>query len=507
MSPEEKYNTHLWYVLKKLKEAILYAIGKEGVATYLLAPNVIVAGEAVPSHEQEVAILNQLQEQSVIKVKEVLPKESDSDYMVRLDYTSRVLFTLIEPTFSEWYEKHGDIKPVQPLAVITEDKLLPLPTDPEVIDEYLWVVNRIDKERQTTPNNEPIAYPVPKRTLIAKGVPTSERENSILKILEQHGLLRITQKTMPYQDPLGLNPYENSQRIRAVEILDEYAFQLYRDSLLKSQQANRALPTIQQPIMRVGNGKNPYQPIIDVIDVLLRKIEITPPNRLTQNQIKVHISETPLPQTIVGIEELGQILNTLQKSGAVGRVSKEQGVVSPGIKMPSQDNKDVGLYGATFFISSPNKELLQLQRKNWSGEDSREEQAKSPIRHEEEHQPVEQQTDKPFAEVKGGKGYLKFQKQRPGIEVGGPATRTFRLLQCLCEPFGVQKTTEAVFEAIKLPKDAKDSRLLDYSPQKHIRIVEIIRNTIKELQKKRELKKLRCRFDGPKRTMWLELEG
>lgn len=150
---------------------------------------------------------------------------------------------------------------------------------------------------------------------------------------------------------------------------------------------------------------------------------------------------------------------------------------------------------------------VSLEKLRVYARDSKTSQDNSPREERQPNELIKPQGGKPFTEVKGGKGYLKFYKQGPSIEIGGYETRTFRLLQCLCEPFGVQKIIEAVFEAIKLPKDIKDSRLLNYGPQKHTRMVEIIEYTIKELQKKKELKKIRYKFDGPKQTMWLELEG
>jgi len=98
----------------------------------------------------------------------------------------------------------------------------------------IWQICRatfIKRERTRTVNGEPIAYPIPERPLLARGVPTIEQESSILRILQEGGLIRITQKTVPYTDPLGLDPYENVQTIRAVEVLDIGALQKYRTRL------------------------------------------------------------------------------------------------------------------------------------------------------------------------------------------------------------------------------------------------------------------------------------
>lgn len=121
---------------------------------------------------------------------------------------------------------------------------------------------------------------------------------------------------------------------------------------------------------------------------------------------------------------------------------------------------------------------------------------------------IDSPNGKPYTEIKNGKGYFKFYKQGENIEIGNGNTRHFRLLQCLCEPyFGVQKTTEAIFEAIRLPKDKNDNDLLSYSPQRRTKILTLIEYAKKELQKNKKLQgKIRYKFDDRKNNMWLELE-
>lgn len=116
---------------------------------------------------------------------------------------------------------------------------------------------------------------------------------------------------------------------------------------------------------------------------------------------------------------------------------------------------------------------------------------------------------KPYTLTEIGKGYFKFHKQGEKILIGSSRSRHFKLLQTLCEPrFGVQKNIDAVFEAIRLPKDKGDSRLVDYNPQRHTRMVELVEFAKKELQKNEKLQgKIRYRADTQKRTFWLELEG
>jgi hypothetical protein len=92
----------------------------------------------------------------------------------------------------------------------------------------------------------------------------------------------------------------------------------------------------------------------------------------------------------------------------------------------------------------------------------------------------------PYCVVESGWGYLKFGKFGKKKKIGQARSRPFRLLQCLLEPLGVAKTVDSVFEAIRLPKDKGDSGLNSWSTAQ-TRQVEIIRNTIKELQKGNKL--------------------
>lgn len=114
---------------------------------------------------------------------------------------------------------------------IKDELEINLPTDPDIIEEYLNILDRIEKERQRTPKEEPIAFPIPKSILIAKGVPLPEQETSILRIFEQNGVIEITETTIPIIDQF--DPYENSEAIRAVKIPDLDKFKNYRDKLFE----------------------------------------------------------------------------------------------------------------------------------------------------------------------------------------------------------------------------------------------------------------------------------
>jgi hypothetical protein len=147
-------------------------------------------------------------------------------------------------------------------------------------------------------------------------------------------------------------------------------------------------------------------------------------------------------------------------------------------------------------------------------EDHKKEMVKQPKQLDEnqkEQQPISEmniKNSKPGTKVIDGKGYFKFYNEGENILIGGKDTRIFRLLQCLCEPFGVPKAIEAVFEAIRLPKDKNDRDLIEYSPQRKTRMLALIYYTQKELQKNKKLqKKIKFRYDSTKTSMWLKLEG
>ncbi|HRZ29476.1 MAG TPA: hypothetical protein P5052_01695 [Candidatus Paceibacterota bacterium] len=72
----------------------------------------------------------------------------------------------------------------------------------------------------------------------------------------------------------------------------------------------------------------------------------------------------------------------------------------------------------------------------------------------------------PYTFTKKNLGHFTIGKGTKSILIGKKDSRHFRLLQCLCEPhFGVEKTIEGIFEAIRKDKDNKKRDLQEYSPQ------------------------------------------
>jgi len=109
-----------------------------------------------------------------------------------------------------------------------------LPTDPEIIDKYLWVLTRIEKEREITPEGETIPYPKHNAQQMSKGILTTQEEDSILRSLEQRRIIEITikKRELYFEFAPGVTDY-----IRAIRIPDLDKFKNYRDKLLELKEA------------------------------------------------------------------------------------------------------------------------------------------------------------------------------------------------------------------------------------------------------------------------------
>jgi len=151
---------------------------------------------------------------------------------------------------------------------------------------------------------------------------------------------KITEYSLPKIENLEKLKQENSSFFKK---LDAY-YKKHSEEKNNQKEIENSSAFITPQFPPKINGKNPYQSLIDVIDVLLKKIEITPKNRLTGNEIKIHVSETPLPQNRLGVEELGQILNTIKNLGSLTLINQNF---------------------ASFAITEPNKELLLKEKEKW----------------------------------------------------------------------------------------------------------------------------------------------
>ncbi len=131
------------------------------------------------------------------------------------------------------------------------------PSDPEIIEEYLWVINKINKERERTPNGESISFPVTSRTLLAAGVPLPAQETSILRKLEQNRIIRITKKELEC-DSLD-DIYNMNTFVRAITIPNLKNFEDYKAKLnqIKEQKNEFSEKDILQDNKDINGNSQP----------------------------------------------------------------------------------------------------------------------------------------------------------------------------------------------------------------------------------------------------------
>lgn len=122
-----------------------------------------------------------------------------------------------------------------------------IPTDPEIISEFLWVLNKIEKERQVHLDDDIITYPIPERTISANGVPSLDHEYSIIKTLKKEGLIEAAEANESYYDPDSFDPYERLMKVRVIKIIDIEGFKKLRETLLLKN-ANKETEIIYAPI-------------------------------------------------------------------------------------------------------------------------------------------------------------------------------------------------------------------------------------------------------------------
>jgi len=437
-----------------------------------------------------------------------------------------------------------------------------LPNDPKAIEEYLNILNRIEQQRQKTSIRKPVAFPIP------KGVPFPEQETSMLEKLEQDGLIKITQKTIPFIDPLGLDPYENIETIRAIEIPNLDKFKDYRAKLSKlkaqlskSRKKRKIYAKIRDKKItkRLAKEKERVLAITIATDHRLVRDLWLNTKRVLDNIYKLLVSLANEQQTIslnpntLPIEQkrlFTSVLKDMLKNGVVDYHRNHNRIVitsEPYRKFLNGENiiiknrycfedykKEISeLYNFiekdgrvrfpevySFSTKARAKEIgrqfeklgekqekspLQKEIKRRSEKTRKKEEFKKEIIEEIESKKT-QDSKRPFCIIENNFGYLKFDKYGEKIKIGTPKSRHFRLLEYLLELFGKAKTTEAVYEWIKLPKDKKDSDLSGWDNyKKHNRQVIIIQNTIKELQKDNKLRgKLAFEFDDTKTKIWIK---
>lgn len=118
---------------------------------------------------------------------------------------------------------------------------------------------------------------------------------------------------------------------------------------------------------------------------------------------------------------------------------------------------------------------------------------------------VQKQDERPYCISENGIGYLTFNKNGEKIKISKAKNQPFKLLQCLTEPFGIAKSVETVFEAIRENMKKKSKNGVYTSEIDTKKKNQLIEYVIKELQKDNKLKgKLEFKWDDFKTKLWLE---
>ena len=102
----------------------------------------------------------------------------------------------------------------------------------------------------------------------------------------------------------------------------------------------------------------------------------------------------------------------------------------------------------------------------------------------------------PICSIEGKKGFFQHSKREKRILIGICTSRHFKLLKFFIEPtFKAPRTVDAAYDAIKIPRDQKDHRLISELTG-NARKLKIIRQTIKELKRGKKLPRVTFDVDG-----------
>ena len=283
----------MWEILKKVRYISLSARKGETLEWVMQARPIMT----MPPIGVRQRMLLKIEELGGLKIIDY--KETNDTYGRDFIYT----FELLQPKFDEIYKEYQEKNnPSQR----TSDALKEFPTDPEVIEEYLWVVNTIEKERQRTPEGEAIAYPIPPMPFIASGVPMPNQETAILKKLEQQQLIQITSKEVDDQfDPYGIT-------IRAIKIIDLEKFLTLRKRLSEAQRTDLKQEIGQSkktsPLSTAETKK------LCILEKLKEEWDLTPVQAKISS--KKH-SQWKRECNITDYYEFEAVLNALEKEGLI----------------------------------------------------------------------------------------------------------------------------------------------------------------------------------------------
>jgi len=101
MTPEEKFNRVVWYVLRQIKERLLYTKKKEPIEYVVKFTG--YRDPKAPPEKDEVSILEKLQDGGAIQVIE--KKEAPSRYDVQAIF---FYLHILQPKFDEVYGEYGN---------------------------------------------------------------------------------------------------------------------------------------------------------------------------------------------------------------------------------------------------------------------------------------------------------------------------------------------------------------------------------------------------------------
>ncbi|GEM_PF-3733320 len=391
--------------------------------------------------------------------------------------------------------------------------------------EIWWVLQQLEYLKLSARKGEAINFVIKARPIRPAGEPSpDEQENALLK-LEEWQVVKIVGEPEEEQVTYGKN-FIYSLKIQSPRFIEIH--DLYKNGFKKNVDADKLLQMANEWVRpksadprdymnalsseaemlintKDDSNKNSYSLSVptdhEVIEEFLQVInKIDKERQRTPEGEAIALSEYDTPSQ--NRENENNIVRKLAKQGIISITQKEgaspikgdpyaaliRAVIIPNPKIFQE-------FRATLNSALLGKNDSQLPTNNKVKEDAEKESSGA--------------TDKPYAIVESGRGFFKLHKQGEKIPVGTKSSRHFRYLQSLCEPhFGVQKNAQAVFEAIRLPKDKNDSRLAEFNPQRHTRIAELIEFSKKELQKNAKLRgKIKYCSDAQKKNYWLELEG
>jgi len=104
MTPEEKFNREIWYVLRRIKEKAFYVLSESPIE-YKIKYDQFKGSELIPSPENEEQIIRKLEELKAIKIikEEFYPH----DEYIGTFFSN---LQLLQPKFDEIYKKYQEIK-------------------------------------------------------------------------------------------------------------------------------------------------------------------------------------------------------------------------------------------------------------------------------------------------------------------------------------------------------------------------------------------------------------